>query len=74
MEIKKFQYSAYPWRLVNSSGGFVYTNKSFDHPDLGNTVVTTPVCGKTKQECLENTLIFLESVLKVVEAYRDKTS
>lgn len=63
MKIERKNYSRGPWRLLTDDGNDVYYNKPMDHPDLGMTWVTMPVCGETKAECLEATLSLLSQAL-----------
>jgi hypothetical protein len=63
MRIEKKDYSRGKWRLVYPSGNDVYWQKPMDHPDIGQTWVTVPVCGETKQECIDETLQLLDLLL-----------
>ena len=55
-KIKKCNYSSGPWRLVNEFDQEVYDDVVMDHPDMGKTVVSMPVCADTKQELIERML------------------
>jgi hypothetical protein len=59
MHIEKMSYSRSPWRLINNNGKEVYWSRPMDHPDLGMTWVKEPVCGRTKQECIDFVLELL---------------
>jgi hypothetical protein len=63
MRIEKKDYSRGKWRLVTPNGEDVFWQKPMDHPDLGQTWVTVPVCGETKQECIYETLHLLEILI-----------
>lgn len=65
MKIERRSYSAKPWRLIASDGGEVYAPQAFDHPSLGMTAYSGPVCGETKTECLERALALLERLMRV---------
>jgi hypothetical protein len=54
--IKKLDYSSNPWRLLDDTGGEVYEDVTIDHPDLGKSRVSMPVCGSTKQAVFDKVL------------------
>jgi hypothetical protein len=54
--IKKLGYSSNPWRLVDEKGLEVYEEVTMDHPDLGKSRVSMPVCGNTKQAVMDRVL------------------
>jgi hypothetical protein len=54
--IKKLGYSSNPWRLVDENGHEVYEEVTMDHPDLGKSRVSMPVCGNTKQVVMDRVL------------------
>ena len=58
VEIKKLNYSSNPWRLL-WNGEEVHHPVKLDHPDLGETMVPMPVCGKTKAEVMQAALDIL---------------
>ena len=62
MYIEKKNYSSNPWRLIDKRGREVQRAVVFDHPLSGKTVIAEPVMGKTKKECVENALSFLQYV------------
>ena len=64
MRIEKKNYSRGKWRLVTPSGEDVFWQKPMDHPDIGQTWVTMPVCGETKQECIDETLQLLGLLIR----------
>jgi hypothetical protein len=64
MKIEKRSYSRKPWRLVNEEGLEIVIPRKFEHPSLGWTIHSEPVCGDTKSEIIENVLAILETVLK----------
>jgi hypothetical protein len=64
MKIEKLNYSRHPWRLLDSEGREVYTRQSMDHPNLGVTAFSSPVCGETKAECTANALALLEFLIR----------
>ena len=55
-KIKKCNYSSSPWRLVDESDQEVYHDVVFDHPDLGASRISMPVCADTKAELIEKIL------------------
>lgn len=55
-KIKKLDYSSGPWRLLNEFDQEVYDDVVMDHPDMGLTVVSMPVCADTKQALIERML------------------
>lgn len=61
MKIVKMNYSAsaQPWRLLTAAGAEVMWQRPFDHPNLGMTWISEPVCGYTKVECTEKALQLL---------------
>lgn len=63
MRIEKRDYSASPWRLVTADGKEVLLKMPFEHPSLGWTVVEIPVCGKTKTEVIDKTLLLFGQML-----------
>lgn len=64
MKIEKRGYSRKPWRLITSAGLEVWLPAGFDHPDIGVTVISEPVCGDTKAECTDKALALLEHLLR----------
>jgi hypothetical protein len=64
MKIEKLSYSRQPWRLVDSEGREIYSPQVLEHPSLGMTVYSGPVCGDTKTECIDNALNLLEVLLR----------
>jgi hypothetical protein len=64
MKIERLNYSRHPWRLLDNEGREVYVPQAFDHPALGMTVHSGPVCGATKTECVENALALLGTLLE----------
>jgi hypothetical protein len=65
--IKKLGYSSNPWRLLDEHGNEVYQNVRLEHPDLGVSSVSMPVCANTKQELVQH-------VLDAFVAMRDQCS
>jgi hypothetical protein len=55
-KIEKRSYSSNPWRLVDENGHEVYEEVTMDHPDLGKSRVSMPVCGNTKQAVMDRVL------------------
>tara|TARA_R110000868_G_scaffold101057_1_gene278210 strand:- start:10383 stop:10733 length:351 start_codon:yes stop_codon:yes gene_type:complete len=55
-KIKKFDYSSGPWRLVNEKDQEVYDDVVIDHPDLGKSRISMPVCANTKAELIDKIL------------------
>jgi hypothetical protein len=55
-KIEKRSYSSNPWRLIDEMGGEVYSDVTFNHPDLGKSRVSMPVCGPTKQSIVDQVL------------------
>ena len=68
MKIERMNYSRGAWRLLDDNGNDVYWQKPMDHPDLGQTWVTMPVCGETKAECITETLALLSLALRRLRA------
>ena len=64
MKIVKMSYSASPWRLVNDDGQEVNATMPMDHANLGMTMVTTAISGKTKAECIDASLKLLSTLMK----------
>jgi hypothetical protein len=64
MKIEKLNYSRHPWRLLDSEGREVYTRQTMDHPSIGMTAFSGPVCGETKAECMASALALLESLMR----------
>jgi hypothetical protein len=52
-------YSSNPWRLIDGDGHEVYESVVIDHPDLGPSRISKPVCGRTKQEIVDKVLAYL---------------
>jgi len=65
MKIEKRSYSRNPWRLVTSDGREVAAPRSFDHPDIGITVINESISGETKTECTDRALALLEMLLTI---------
>ena len=66
MKIERRSYSRGAWRLIDANGREVYWQKPFEHPDLGWTFVTMPICGDTKKACTDEALAFLhQCVLRI---------
>lgn len=63
LEIKKLGNSHHPWRLLKD-GVEVAIPVIFDHPDIGETVVTESISGNTKAECLQRVLDVLETLME----------
>ena len=63
MRIEKRGYSDNPWRLVTSDNREVELPERFDHPMLGETVITGSVRGQTRRECEAAALALLEQLL-----------
>ena len=63
LTIEKKIYSSNPWRLL-LDGQELALPQQIDHPDIGMTVVTMPVCGATRQQCTDAALALLESFIK----------
>jgi hypothetical protein len=53
LSIRRFDYSSNPWRLVDETGEEIYAPEVFDHPTLGRTVVSGPVCAATKSQLVD---------------------
>lgn len=64
MKVEKRNYSADPWRLIDSNGDEVYIQVQFEHPTLGQTVINGPVCGRTKADVYVMVLQLLEFACK----------
>lgn len=64
MKIVKMSYSASPWRLVNDDGQEVNATMPMDHANLGMTMVTMAISGKTKAECIDASLKLLSTLMK----------
>lgn len=64
MKIEKRNYSRKPWRLIAADGGEVTARTTFEHPSLGWTAITEPVCGDTKAECTQKALDLLELLMR----------
>lgn len=62
MKIEKRSYSSNPWRLIDDAGDEVYLPQRFNHPHLGHTTISAPVCGKTKAEVVQLSLGLLAKV------------
>ena len=71
-KIEKRSYSSSPWRLIGDDGEEVYQDTMIDHPDLGAQRISMPVCGKTKEEVIEQVLSGLVKLRSV--AKRQQTS
>jgi hypothetical protein len=73
-KILKMDYSSNPWRLVDENGNEVYVDVAMDHPDMGITRASMPVCGNTKQAVIDSVLdvfVKMRSVIgKRTEALR----
>lgn len=54
--IKKMSYSSSPWRLIDETGNEVYEDVTIDHPEIGKSRVSMPVCGATKQEVMQKVI------------------
>lgn len=65
LRIEKQNYSMCPWRLVNEAGKDVSWSKPMKHPDLGWTVINSPICGQTKQECIDEALDVLAHLVEL---------
>jgi hypothetical protein len=67
MEIVKMGYSVDPWRLVDSKGRQIQCLKSIvtDEGDPMSYIGT--ISGKTKGECTQAALNYLETILDVLE-------
>jgi hypothetical protein len=64
VKIVKLNYSRSPWRLVDKEGKEINAQVPFDHPDIGMTLITQPVCGDTKAECTEKAFFVLELLMR----------
>ena len=69
--IKKLGYSSNPWRLLDENGNEVYENATIDHPELGKSRVSMPVCGATKQEVIDKVI---DGFVRARKLLRDRTS
>ena len=55
--IEKRSYSRSPWRLVDAdTGNEIVHPERFEHPTLGMTEISEPVCGRTKDEVVQRVL------------------
>lgn len=63
MKIERRNYSGKPWRLINDGGGMVFATERFQHPQLGQILIESPIGGETRRECEERTLALLSSML-----------
>lgn len=68
MEIKKENYSAKPWRLLDRNGYEVRLPVQFDHPDLGVTTILQSISGDTRKQCEVETLGLFEQTLRTQNA------
>ena len=72
MRIEKRSYSSNPWRLIDDAGEEVYMPQRLDHPDLGPTTISGPVCGKSKADVIQLSLDLLAKVAKENARLRSK--
>lgn len=49
--VEKQSYSRNPWRVLDD-GGQVYAAETFDHPNIGRTLIYSPVCFPRKRDAL----------------------
>ena len=68
MKIERQDYSRGAWRLLDDDGKEVYWSKPVKHADLGWTHVSMPVCGDTKQECVNEVLALLSFTVQRLKA------
>ena len=68
MKIERRNYSRGAWRLLDDDGKEVHWSKPFKHADLGWTYASMPVCGDTKQECIDEVLALLSFTVQRLKA------
>lgn len=50
LRVVKLGYSRDPWRIVDPDGREMWHDRPFDHPLLGRTVISMPVCFPRKRD------------------------
>jgi hypothetical protein len=64
MRIEKRSYSSGAWRLIGEDGNDVHAPTVLDHPTMGKSVVSMPVCADTKQGVVDRVLGMLAKYAK----------
>jgi hypothetical protein len=67
MEIVKMGYSINPWRLVDSKGRQIQCLKSIVTDEGAPMSYIGTISGKTKGECTQAALDYLETILNILE-------
>lgn len=52
LRVVKLGYSVDPWRIVDADGQELWRDELFDHPMLGRTVISMPICFPRKREAV----------------------